>query len=231
MHGLRIGGLSAIVALCLYLPSDSTAQDPRPAKETDEAKSLFPMMKFLDRDRDRQIDADELAAGQEAAALLLVLSWSDCDRDEDGAIDLAEFQAAVTEARQSLAEVEPEVEDQAVQDLASAVPLSLLLGRLSADDRYADEIASLREAIEDLDDEEAVVTYVTHYPRRYPNLTPVIRTWGRYYPVRSALRRHFHRWPHRPPAHVKPAKPRGPGPKARPKPKPGPRPKPPRPSP
>lgn len=229
-----IGKWLALAALCLWMPGSGSGQEPPPTRETGVTRSDIHVMRYLDRNRDRQVDADELADGQELASLLLMLSWSGCDQDADGAVDLEELKAAVDEAREALAETAPEEEEeQATEALANAVPLSVVLDRLAADQRYADEIAELRKAVEDLDDDEAVVVYLNGHVKHYPRLVPVIRTWGRYYPVKPGLRRHYWSRPYRPPASVKPLKPAKPGPKVgpKPKPKPKPRPKPKRPGP
>ena len=219
MHRIGIGQPLIIVALCLSLPAGALGQSPQPPTAGDAAGSHFRVMKYLDGDRDRRIDADEFAAGLETASMLLMLSWNDCDRDGDGAIDAEELGAAVAQARQALAEVEPEDEEEAAEALASALPVRVLLDQLAGDDRYADEIADLREAVEDLGDDDAVVSYITRYPTRYPHLSPVVRTWGRYYPVKSGLRSHHWRRTHVPPKHLKHTKPVKPASKVGPKPK------------
>ena len=37
-------------------------------------------MRYIDADRDRQIDAREFADAQQSASMLLMLSWEDCDK-------------------------------------------------------------------------------------------------------------------------------------------------------
>jgi hypothetical protein len=178
-------------------------------------------MRYLDADGDMNIDAKELAAGQHRASMILMLSWEECDRDADGVISPVEFQYSAQQAMQELREANSESALQAEDALAKAITLKLLLERLAYDELYAHEIAALREAIEDLDDEEAVVTYVVKYPTRYPRLTPVIYTWGRHYPVRPNLHRLVKPRPirlYRPPAKAKPVRPIQPGPKKAPKP-------------
>lgn len=232
MYRTRMGTWIVVIALCLWLPAGSSGQESQPPQESDLVKSHGHVIRLLDRDRDRQIDADELAAGQELASLLLMLSFHDCDRDQDGQIKPPELAAAIAGAREELAQVDAETETHAEDELARAVSLDVLLGQLAADERYADEITALREAIEDVDDDEAVITYITGHPKLYPRLGPVVRVWGRHYPVRPELRRHFWRRPPHRPAYLKPPKPIKPHPKARPKPSPKPKPKPrPRPKP
>ncbi|MBU0640714.1 MAG: hypothetical protein KKB50_17765 [Planctomycetes bacterium] len=204
MIGPWLAGCFTWVVLGLCPP-----QDPVDEPGVSQARpEYFRVMRFLDASDDRRIDPGEFASGQQLASIMLTLSWSDCDQDGDGSVSLSEFQSAAGQAAQGLAESDSAVDDQASEDLARAVPLSLLLERLSEDERYVEEVAELREAIEDLDDDDAVVTYITKYAKHYPRLYPAVRTWGRHYPVRPAVRRHFKTLPapvHRSPAAVKPA--------------------------
>jgi hypothetical protein len=226
------GKWSVIAVLCLCLPSVSLGQESQSAGRTGTEAGYARLVRWLDRNHDLEIDEQELAAGQETASLLLALSWDGCDQDESGSIDVGELAVALAAIKKELAEVDAAAEAQAEEALANAVSLDMVLGRLAADERYAAEIAALREAVADLDDDEAVVSYITRYPTQYPRLLPVIRTWGRYYPVRPELRRHFWRHPRRGPAYVKPKdlrphpKPRPPKVKPHPKPKPKPKVKP-----
>jgi hypothetical protein len=199
-------------------------------------------MRYLDIDGDRQISAKELAAGQQMASMMLMLSWDACDRDGDGAISLEELQPAADEAMQTLLETDSESEQKAEEELARLMPLRLLLERLAENEEYSAELAALRAAIEGLDDDDAIITHITTYPRRYPHIAPIVRTWYRYYPVRPGLRRHLRPLPprHDPPGpKVKPGprpkpkagrpgprKPPKPGGKPKPKPRPKPKPKP-----
>jgi len=148
-------------------------------------------MMFLDTDGDHKIDARELAAGQQMAAVVLTLSWDTSDRDADGTITLGELQTAAEEANQALLEADATDEQQAEDAIGKLLSLRVLLDRLAGEEQYADEIAALREAVEDLDDSDAVVTHLVTYAKRYPHLSPVVRTWRRYYDVRSDLRRHW----------------------------------------
>jgi hypothetical protein len=222
--------LTSILSVCfaagslwLCQPQEST---PREAEPSDAAEyAALEEMRHLDANGDQVIDGQEFVSGQRMAAVILALSWEDCDADGDGVITPAELQPAAEAALQALlaAETDSEAEQEAEEALARAVPLSHLLDRLADDERYAEEIAVLREAVEDLDDDEAVVTYITKYPTRYTRLAPVIKTWVRHYPVRPGLRRlvtpHTARPAHLP-GKAKPHKPPKPGPKAG---KPGPK--------
>lgn len=171
-------------------------------------------MRQLDANHDRRLDADELARGQELAAVLLSLTWEDCDRDHDGVVRPAEFEAAAGAARQTLAGSTVGESDDATAQLAEALSLGVLLEQLGSDATYADELAALREAVEDLDDDETVYTHIIQNPARYPKLLPLTRTYVRYYPLRPALRRYYH------PRHPLAARYRV---KAHPHPKPGPK--------
>ncbi|MCP4593524.1 MAG: hypothetical protein GY842_22535, partial [bacterium] len=166
---------------------------------------------YLDADADGAISPRELDDGQQAARLLLALSWEGCDADGDGKLSLAEYHAGAFQAAQALPTSDDENAQQAETALADAVPLSLLLERLGEDSSYAAELAALWEAVDDQDD-QTVITQVISNPTRYPKLGPVLRTWVRHYPVKSNLRRHGHRTPHA----VKPAR-IHPNPKAKPK--------------
>lgn len=228
---LRTGGLVLLAGL--LLPLGTGGQETSTSRREPATDQDVQLLRFLDSNRDRRVSADELALGQDLAAVLLMLSFNECDRDQDGSLELPELSAATAEARQELALAESEEELEAQEDLARAVSLQVLLERLAGDDRYAQEIAALREAVENLDDEDAVITYITQHPKLYPHLGPVIRVWGRYYPVRPELRRHFWRRPPHRPTHLKPlrpapkprAHPPKPAPRPKPKPKPGPRPR------
>jgi hypothetical protein len=166
-------------------------------KETPDAESPAPAagyareLGYLDADGDQRIDARELAHGQQMASMILMLAWDECDRDGNGEISPDEFRSAADEAMQAMlqADSESETEQQAEDTLARAVPLKLLLDQLAGEEDYAQEVAALRASVENLDDDEAVVTYINQYPTRYPHLTPVIHTWVRHYPVRPELRR------------------------------------------
>lgn len=232
----------AILALFAPVQTRTDAQDTPDSGIAETPATYLHEMKFLDRDHDRRINERELATGQQMAAMLLMLSWDECDRDHDGNISRDELEQAAATAMQALLEeqsqADAETEQQAEQDLAQAVPLELILDRLAADQSYAAEVAALREAVKDLDDED-VVTYVFDHAKRYPHLAPVVRTWVRHYPVRPALRRYVKPhpyWRHRPavkPEVRKPVvKPGKPGPRkappraVKPKPKPRPAPKP-----
>jgi hypothetical protein len=209
---------AAAVGLGPLQSGDVPQEAPQPG-EVQAVTSYAREMQYLDADGDKRIDAGELAAGQQMASMMLMLTWENCDLDGDGSISPAEFQAAADQATQALlqAESESEAEQEAEDALARAVPFDVLLDQLAQDDRYADEIAALREEIEDLEDDEATVTYVTRYPERYPHLAPVVRTWVRHYPVRPGLRRLVKPSPlrlHRPPAKAKSVRPPKPGPKA-----------------
>lgn len=178
-----------------------------PSSETPApAAGYLREMQYLDADGDQRIDAQELAHGQQMASMILMLDWDDCDRDDDGKISPDEFRSAADEAMQAVlqADSETETEQQAEDALARAVPLKLLLDQLAGEEDYAQEVAALRGSIEDLSNDEAVVTYVSQYPTRYPHLAPVIRTWVRHYPVRPELRRLVK--PRPPRAHHGPAK-------------------------
>ncbi len=145
---------------------------------------------YLDANQDGRIDARELANGQQMASMILMLSWEACDRNQDGQLTPAEFQAAATDALQTLLSADSTEDEQAEQALAEAVPVGVLLRQLGQDRAYADELAALREAVEDVDDDETVVTHVISNPTLYPCLSPVIHTWARHYPVGPKIRRH-----------------------------------------
>lgn len=183
---------------CLLQESESSQQvAPTPGRPV-PVTSYIHEMRYLDTDGDRRIDAKELAAGQHMASMLLMLSWDECDRNGDGTVGLGEFQVAADHAMQALREANNEAAQQAEDALARAVTMKLLLEQLAREEQYAAEIAALREEIEDLEDDEAVVTYVIEYATRYPRLTPIVRTWVRHYPVKPRLYRLVKPYPLRP---------------------------------
>lgn len=197
--------------VCLWSGPALSANPPQsPAGGESKSPSYLQEMRYLDTNRDRRIDAQEFAYGQQMASMLLMFSWEEADRDGDGVLSHSEFISAADEAMQALLETETdtdtEADQQAEEDLASAISLPVLLNQLSENDDYADELADLRAAVEDLDDDEAVVTHILHNSKRYSHLSPVVRTWVRHYPVRPALRRH-----------VKPAHPLAPKHRVKPK--------------
>jgi len=238
MIGTPLPTLFAAATLWLSLPqaSNGSQREAPKADSSQSATSYLREMRYLDADGDKRISAQELARGQQTASLMLMLSWDESDRDGDGVISLAEFQSAAEEAMQTLLDLDSESDQQAEDALARAIGLDVLLDRLASNDRYADEIAALREAIEELEDDEAVITYLIKYATHFPRLSPVIKAWLRHYPVRPGLRRLAKPGPpraYRPPGKAKLAPPPKPGPKGgkphpRKPPKPGRKPPPPR---
>ena len=162
------------------------------AQTSAEAQRFAAELAYADANKDGSIDALELADAQQMAAMLLMLDWNECDRDDDGKLTPTEFQSAATEAMQELLSANSESEQQAEEALAEAVPVELLLEQLGRDESYSDELAALREAVEDIEDDEAVVTHVFSNPTLYPRLYPVVNTWTRYYPVKPGLRKYVH---------------------------------------
>ena len=187
MSTIRLS-LPVLIAVSL-LAVPPAAADPSPGDAPlADSQSFAAEITYLDANRDGRIDARELAAGQQMAAAIARLSWHAGDRNQDGQLTPAEFQAAITAALQSGASAD----NQAEEYVADAVPLSVLLQQLGDDQAYADELTALREAVEDLDDDDAVITHVVSHASRYPRLNPVLRTWVRDYPVRPRLRGNGH---------------------------------------
>ena len=185
--GYRWLGLVGVWVGCLGGLNVAVAGPPgRQGDSGDFARELA----YLDSNGDGRIDVRELASGQQMAELMLAVSWQEADRNGDGAISAAEWSAAAGEARQTLLDEQSADAEQAATALAEAVPLSLVLERLSRDKRYAAEIAELREAVENLDDEEAVYTHIYGNPARYVRLRPAVRAWWRHYPVRGVRSRY-----------------------------------------
>ena len=174
--------------VCLW-PGQALSANP-PQRPAGGEPGYLREMRYLDADRDRRIDAQEFADGQQMASMLLMFSWEEADRDGDGVLSHSEFESAADQAMQALLETDTEADQQAEEELASVISLPVLMNQLSENDSYADELAELREVVEDLDDDEAVVTHIIHNSKRYPRLYPVVQTWVRHYPVRPALRRH-----------------------------------------
>jgi len=175
-------------SLCVYA-QDNTAASASAATSA-RWQSFAAELTYLDANQDGHIDARELATGQQMASMMLMLSWEACDRNQDGQLTPAEFQAAATDALQALLSADSAVDEEAEQALAEAMPVGVLLRQLGRDQAYAGELAALREAVEDVDDDETVVTHVISNPTLYPRLSPVIRTWVRHYPAKSKIRHH-----------------------------------------
>ena len=106
MYRNVIGQWLGVAVLCWCLPAGSPGQGSpvggRPAAMQEQIR----LMRYFDTDRDRRIDADEFSVGLETAALVLMMSWSDCDQSGDGWIDLEEFGPAVARARRALIQAE-----------------------------------------------------------------------------------------------------------------------------
>lgn len=178
-----------ICAAAAWLPQLAVGNAASSSPDKAEPASFIREVRYLDADHDRAINAQELARGQQMAAVLLSLSWEDCDHDGDGVISPAEFESAVAAASQALAEDE-EKDSQAEEKLFDTLSPGLLLAQLAENQEYAEELAALRAAVEDLDDDEAVVTHIIQNPKLYPRLSPVVHTYVRHYPLRPAWRPH-----------------------------------------
>ena len=228
-----------LIVVWSYAVVRANGGDAAAGEPSARPQSLTAELAYLDVNGDGAIDARELADGQQMASMLLMLSWDECDQDLDGKLTAAEFQSAASKAMQALLSYDTDADQQAEEALANAVPMSILLQQLGRDEAYAEELAALREALDDLDDDEAVVTHVVTNPVRYPRLGPVVRTWVRHYPVKPRLRslvrphlKHHRKSVEHPRATVGPkpvrktgrpatAKPRKPAPKRGPRPRPG----------
>ncbi|MFH1746141.1 MAG: hypothetical protein ABIG44_03755 [Planctomycetota bacterium] len=174
-----------VLVVMLGVTQQVSGDDRGPTSGKDPAPGFLREMRFLDVDRDRQIDARELAQGQQMAAVLLSLSWEELDSDGDGTVSHSEFEAAANRALQTQTSAEEDA-DLAEDELFDALSPGLLLSQLSEKEEYAEELAALREAVEDLDDHDTVVTQVIKNPKLYPRLYPVVYTYARHYPHRPA---------------------------------------------
>jgi hypothetical protein len=183
-------GRVALVTVGLSLSGGADEGTSGGAEGSKAADAYAAELAYLDANQDGSIDAQEFARGQQGAAMLLMLSWEECDQDSSGEIERAEFLAAAPEAMAATLATDDEADQQAEEALANAIPLDLLLEQLAKDESYADELAALRQEMQNMDDEESIVTHVVGSPTRYPRLSPVVRVWTRYYPVKPALRRH-----------------------------------------
>lgn len=218
------------VALSLLAAGSFLA--PRCPASEDEQETLWRVARFLDADADYQIDSEELNEAQRLAGAIGQLDLQAGDSDLDGVLSPEELFSTLLAALAGPGEEEEaeEAEDAAAEAaLANALGLPLLLEGLAGQDDYAAEIARLREAVEDLHDEDATVSYLVTHASSYPRLYPVVRVWATRYPTKPHLRRHFApRRPHPARPAVRPTKPR-PKPAAKPGPKPPKPSKPPRP--
>jgi len=214
-----------LMLVCGVLALGGSSGDSGDRVAGEAATALAREARFADTDQNGKIESQELGAAQTSATLLLMIDFTAADRDGDGALSGAEFEAAGAEAKQALATAESEQESsQAAEEaLAQALSARVLLDRLATSASYADELAALRAAVKDLDDDEAIVTHIVQNPTLYPRLSPLFRTYVRYYPVKPALRRlaPAHAWPlrHPPKLNAHPdANPPGPTPAVKPPP-------------
>jgi len=189
----RIRCLAALLAILLFLLVNRPCGggDLSSGEAGAAAADAAAQVRFLDINGDGAVDAGEFAAGQSAARVMATLRWEECDTDGDGAVSGAEYVAALVATADTVenSAIGSEADSEAEAALARALPVSVLLDRLAGEARYADEIAALRAAVEDLDDDEAVVTCLNAHPARYARLRPVIHHWARHYPVRPGVRR------------------------------------------
>lgn len=189
MRALLCCGCLAVLLLGFSSPRNPAVGSADSSDSGVVSKSYVREVRYLDADRNGEIDTEELVAGQQMASVLLMLSWEECDRNGDGAVSVSEFASAAAEMRQTLLKAEGESDSAAEEAVARALSLRVLLDRLATEEQYAAELAELREAVEDLDDDEAVATHIVRNPALYPRLTPVVGTYIRHYPVRPPLRR------------------------------------------
>ncbi|MCK4659728.1 MAG: hypothetical protein KAV82_09435 [Phycisphaerae bacterium] len=203
--------LHTLIVMMVCISGPASAGTPAGEATSTIPQSFAAELAYLDANGNGSIDAFELARGRQMALMLTMLPWETCDRDGDGTATPVEFQAAASEALQELLSSENQDDTQAQEALARAIPASVLLRQLGSDQSYADELAALREVMDDLDDDDKVVTHIISNSALYPRLSPVVRTWVRYYPTKPQLHRHvgpraprFHTpaRPHRP--HVSP---------------------------
>jgi hypothetical protein len=186
----KAGGV--VVALFAACQTGLGVQQPSadPARAPDYARAL----QFIDADNNGKIEHPELAVAQQSAALILALDWAEADTDRDGSLSTPEFTQAAAKTMQTLLADRPAAEDReeqrAQEDLASAVPFTLVIERMARSPRYAEEVAALRKALADAGDDE-VIAHVAAHPALYPRLTPLLRTWLHSYPLRPALLRHL----------------------------------------
>jgi hypothetical protein len=189
LHG---GSLVVTLLATCHVAVAVQKQAARPARPpTAYARAL----QFVDLNNDRKVEPAELAAAQQSAAMILALDWTEADTDGDGTLSAAEFMQAAAKTLQALLadkyEAEDASEQQAHEDLASAVPFSLILERLAERPRYADEVAALHRALDDTSGDEELVACIAAHPASYPHLTPVLQTWIHSYPVRPGLLRYL----------------------------------------
>jgi hypothetical protein len=186
-----IGVVAALVAVC-QTGVAVQVQSPDPARAPTTSGRI---LQFVDLDGDGRVEPAELAVAQQSAATILALDWTESDVDRDGSLNATEFAQAAIKTMQALLaddrEAQEPSEQQVQEDLASAVPFSLVLERVAKRPRYADEVAALRKAIEDLSVDEDVVAYVVGHAAQYPRLTPLLQTWMNSYPVRPGLLRYL----------------------------------------
>ncbi len=182
--------ITLIVLTAVALPATILAQSENAHGRRSTA--AIRLMRHVDRDGDRHMDPNELAAAQELAYLLLDLDCEQADADHDGEVSLDELESAVAALYDEASDGLSPTDDQAVTMLNRAFSWPALLEQLQQDGQYAAELEALRAAVENLDDVDVVTTHVLRYPTRYPHLTPVLRYYRRFYlPARWRLHHHY----------------------------------------
>ncbi len=144
-----------------------------------------------DADHNGQLSPGEYAIGQTLGCAVLRLRWEECDQNHDGTVSAAEFkQAAGRTANQMFAEPTA-AETAAERQLAEMFSLRVVLTQAGTQREYANEVTTLRKAVPDFGDEDAVIAYIVSKPAMFPRLLPLVRTFVHKYPAAPHLRRHF----------------------------------------
>ncbi|MCP4591522.1 MAG: hypothetical protein GY842_12320, partial [bacterium] len=109
-----------MVVVSVLVLGAPAAASPAASTTSPEPFDSAPGWAYLDADADGAISPRELDDGQQAARLLLALSWEGCDADGDGKLSLAEYHASAFQAAQALPTSDDDDAQQA-ESLAAVV--------------------------------------------------------------------------------------------------------------
>ena len=186
----------------------------RAADDDDDVAEHFSLM---DRNDNGQLSTGEFSQAQEMAQEVLSVDFASADTDEDGTLNVEEYQTYLSSI-ETVSSAGGDSSDGQEEDALEALA-SILTSSASTES----ETAEIEQLIEDLEEagETDVITYVLSRPTAYPYAYRTLGVWAKRYPGRltwaNKIRAHNAVHPKRP------KKPAGPDKKLPAKPKPKPR--------